>query len=126
MRAVAGYIFFYMLASVGATIFLCTPVARAWDRGVEGQCINVEAFWYANAISNIVGDIATLALPVRMVWMLRMRKGEKVGLYAVFGLGFLWVFSVSFPPSPSFPLSLHHYHHLPRSPRPYKKQSTDR
>ncbi|KAL8761895.1 MAG: hypothetical protein Q9184_002026 [Pyrenodesmia sp. 2 TL-2023] len=63
VRIVAVYIGLYMFASVGATIFLCTPVARAWDRGVEGHCINLEAFWYSNAISNIVGDIATLALP---------------------------------------------------------------
>ncbi|KAL8916255.1 MAG: hypothetical protein Q9208_008610, partial [Pyrenodesmia sp. 3 TL-2023] len=41
---VAAYIGLYMIASVVATISLCTPVARAWNRSVGGRCINLEAF----------------------------------------------------------------------------------
>ncbi|KAL8935755.1 MAG: hypothetical protein Q9216_005278, partial [Gyalolechia sp. 2 TL-2023] len=76
--AVGTYILLYAVASVVATIFQCTPVGRYFDRSsVEGTCIDVEIFWYANAINNIVGDVLTLSLPVRKFWRIRLRKVEK-------------------------------------------------
>ncbi|KAI4127765.1 MAG: hypothetical protein LQ338_003039 [Usnochroma carphineum] len=88
-RLVIAYIFLYMLASVVATVVECVPVQRAWDRGVEGHCIDTTAFWYANAVSNVLGDVLVLGLPGRMVWGLRMRRGDKVGLVVVMGFGVL-------------------------------------
>ncbi|KAL9595103.1 MAG: hypothetical protein Q9219_006646 [cf. Caloplaca sp. 3 TL-2023] len=86
--AVMAYVLLYATASILATIFQCDPVPRAYDRSVKGRCpVNVTAFWYANAINNLVGDLLTLALPVPMIRKLRLPRGEKVGLYAVFGLG---------------------------------------
>ncbi|KAL8932224.1 MAG: hypothetical protein Q9211_006447, partial [Gyalolechia sp. 1 TL-2023] len=86
-HVVMAYILLYAIASIGATIFQCTPVARYFDHSIDGTCINVELFWYFNAINNILGDILTLSLPVRKIYQLQLPRSEKMGLYTVFGLG---------------------------------------
>ncbi|KAL8735443.1 MAG: hypothetical protein Q9181_002824, partial [Wetmoreana brouardii] len=81
------YITLYALATVITTIFQCTPVPKAWDHSIEGTCIDLTKFWYANAINNIAGDILTLALPWPLIRKLQLPKGAKVGLFSVLGLG---------------------------------------
>ncbi|KAL8677615.1 MAG: hypothetical protein Q9186_005974 [Xanthomendoza sp. 1 TL-2023] len=83
------YIALYALASIIAGIFQCVPVSRAWDHSQVGRCIDITVFWYCNAIQNVVGDIVVLGLPVKVVWGLRMKRAEKGGVLAVFGLGVL-------------------------------------
>lgn len=53
------------------------------------KCVNLTAFWFVNAVVNIVGDLVVFALPVPILWKLQMPWGEKVGLLPVFGLGVL-------------------------------------
>ncbi|KAI4224926.1 MAG: hypothetical protein L6R40_008403, partial [Gallowayella cf. fulva] len=85
--AIAAYIALYALATILATIFQCAPVKRAWDREVEGKCIDLTRFWYANAVHNVVSDVLVLALPVPVIRRLQMPGGVKGGLYGVFSLG---------------------------------------
>lgn len=82
----------YAVASVVATIFQCTPVARTFDHTIPGTCINLTAFWYSNAAANILGDFIILALPVPEVISLHLPLRQRLGLIAVFLLGGLLVF----------------------------------
>ncbi|RFU29212.1 hypothetical protein B7463_g7113, partial [Scytalidium lignicola] len=36
-----GIVTAYLIASTAAAIFQCTPIARAWDKSVNGTCINI-------------------------------------------------------------------------------------
>ena len=56
---VMAYVLLYAVASIIATIFECTPVPRIWNKTIPGTCINLTAFWYANAAANMLGDICT-------------------------------------------------------------------
>jgi hypothetical protein len=89
-------IFGYALASIVATIFQCSPIQRVWNkpRYPTGTCINITAFWYANAIYNVVTDIVILASVPGVVWKLRLSLRQRMGLTVVFGLG-IFVFATS-------------------------------
>jgi hypothetical protein len=86
----------YALASIIATVFQCSPVQTVWDKSryPEGTCINITAFWYANAIYNIVTDIIILLSVPGVVWQLRLPVRQRLGLTMVFGLG-IFVFATS-------------------------------
>ncbi|MCJ1265316.1 hypothetical protein MMC22_005192 [Lobaria immixta] len=89
-KAVYGLLVFvigYAVASIVATVFQCTPIARTFDHDTPGTCINLTAFWYANAGANILGDFAILALPMPVVNSLHLPRRQKLGLMVVFALG---------------------------------------
>lgn len=88
---VMAYVLLYAAASIIATIFECSPVARVWDHSVEGTCIDLTGFWYANAAANIIGDFAILFLPMPVVKSLKLPSRQKWGLRLIFGLGVLFV-----------------------------------
>lgn len=85
--AVLGYVASYALASIIATVLECTPVPHVWDHTIPGTCINLTAFWYANAISNIASDLVILALPWPVILKLNMRNRQKYTLGLVFMFG---------------------------------------
>lgn len=77
----------YLTASVTATIFQCQPVMRAFDKSLEGTCIDMAKFWFANAGFSIATDIIILLLPMPLVWRLEVPTAQKVALMAVFAVG---------------------------------------
>ncbi|MCJ1429694.1 hypothetical protein MMC29_007609 [Sticta canariensis] len=89
-KAVYGLLVFvigYAVASILATIFQCTPIARTFDHEIPGTCINLTGFWYANAGANIFGDFTILALPMPVVNSLHLPRRQRLGLMMVFALG---------------------------------------
>ena len=84
-----SYVILYALASIVATIFQCWPIERMWNRKVEGQCIDLTAFWYANATAYILGDIIILCLPMPVIRSLKLPRRQRYGLMLVFALGIL-------------------------------------
>lgn len=86
-----GYVILYAFASIIATIVQCTPIERTWNHAVPGTCINLTAFWYANASANIIGDFLILALPMPVVKSLQLPQRQRLGLMMVFALGGLYV-----------------------------------
>jgi len=82
-----AYVILYAIASIIATIFQCSPILRVWDHTVPGTCINLTAFWYANATANIIGDFMILLLPMSVVRGLHLPRRQRYGLMFVFALG---------------------------------------
>jgi rhodopsin domain-containing protein len=80
-----------------ATIFPCRPVRAAWDLAyAEPDCINRPAVYQATAVLGAVTDVLVLAIPIPIVVTLQIPRRQKLGLIAVFGIGFV---SVQPPPS---------------------------
>lgn len=77
----------YCIGSVLVTIFQCRPIGRAFDKTVEGTCIDNSKFWYANAGFSIATDIIILLLPLQPVFKLQITLAQRLGLVAVFTLG---------------------------------------
>lgn len=70
-------------------IFLCNPVQKYWQPGMEGNCTDVEKHFRSSAILGIILDFALWLLPLPMIGTLQIPRREKLGLLLVFGLGAL-------------------------------------
>ncbi|KAK7942755.1 uncharacterized protein PG986_011868 [Apiospora aurea] len=76
--------------NVLAAIFQCNPVRAAYDIAIpaaEKKCINVNAFYLANAAVNIFTDLLTYTLPIRLVLRLQIPRRQKIGLAVILCLG---------------------------------------
>lgn len=67
----------------------CRPVSAFWKMDVDATCIPTLPLWYVNAAGNIITDIIIFALPIPVVWKLKMPQSERLSLVGVFCLGFL-------------------------------------
>ncbi|MCJ1481570.1 hypothetical protein MMC06_001729 [Schaereria dolodes] len=65
----------------------CQPLARVWNKSIPGSCLDLTAFWYANAAASILTDLVILALPMPKIKALQLPIRQKVGLFMVFALG---------------------------------------
>lgn len=79
----------WFIAAVLFDIFQCRPFTAAFDPTLifSNQCIDVQAFYWGITIANLLLDVIILALPLQMVWGLKLKLQEKVGLSGVFLLG---------------------------------------
>lgn len=84
-------VWLYTFISIVVTIFQCRPVSRVWDKSIAGTCIKLTAFWYANAIYNILTDVAIMATVPFVIWVLDLSKQQRIGLIVLFGLVILYV-----------------------------------
>ncbi len=85
--ALMVYVVGYAIASIIASTLQCTPVAGAWDKSIKSNCINLNAFWFANAAFNISSDFLILLLPMPTIRKLQATRRTKIGLVAVFSFG---------------------------------------
>jgi hypothetical protein len=70
------------------TIFQCHPVSYVWNKDLHnGKCVNFNSATWANAGINIFQDILIVGLPISEVRGLKLGQRQKIGLYAMFGLG---------------------------------------
>lgn len=101
-----GVVLCWWFASLLGTFLICKPISYSWNRDQNGSCGSVIELWTATSISHIIIDIMILSLPLPMVWKLQLPFLTKVGLSAIFGLGFLYdlslfhscLLSLNFPP----------------------------
>ncbi|KAL2112272.1 hypothetical protein VUR80DRAFT_8125 [Thermomyces stellatus] len=78
--------------NVMACIFQCSPVKAAYDVTIppeEKKCVNINAFYLANAAVNIVTDILTYTLPFPLVARLQIPRKQKIGVGVMLCLGLL-------------------------------------
>ncbi|KAF4440863.1 hypothetical protein F53441_12174 [Fusarium austroafricanum] len=74
-------------------IFQCFPHDKRWSQDPSYQCDPKEAeknYWLT-VILNIGTDVITISLPISMVLKLQMKTKQKIGVAAIFALGFLVV-----------------------------------
>jgi len=74
-----------------ATIVQCTPVPRAWNKGIDGTCISTIAFWYTHSIWHAATDVIIFAMPMPVIRSLQLPSSNRLGLASVFALGALCV-----------------------------------
>ncbi|RDW74278.1 putative integral membrane protein Pth11-like [Aspergillus mulundensis] len=74
-------------ANVLTAAFQCSPVSKAWDTTIEGTCVNINVFYLANAALNILTDLLTYTLPVRVIFKLQMPRKQKIALIFILCLG---------------------------------------
>ncbi|GAB1210483.1 hypothetical protein APSETT445_009276 [Aspergillus pseudonomiae] len=79
------------IEEVLVVIFQCWPVYKAWDATglVEGKCVDMTVFYYANFGIKLATDVALFAMPIPKLLRLKMAVGKRVGLVMMFSLGLL-------------------------------------
>jgi hypothetical protein len=68
---------------------LCRPLAYAWDHTLNGKCGDFKDFSLETSVVALVFDVACVALPIPVVWRLNLKRGKKIRLTVLFGLGLL-------------------------------------
>jgi hypothetical protein len=73
-------------------IFQCRPISfywTKWDKEGSGQCIDINALAWSNAIISIVLDVWMLALPLFEVFHLQLSWRKKLSVAVMFCVGTL-------------------------------------
>lgn len=81
----------YFVANLLAAIFECNPIAKYWNMGLSGKCVDTVAFYRWNGVANLLIDFMILTLTLPMVWQLSLKLQQKVVITGLFLLGCLWV-----------------------------------
>ena len=66
----------------------CSPVKKDWDSNIPGVCHGEDSLWLANAISNVIIDLAILILPMPMLSHLQIRGSRRMFLFMIFLCGY--------------------------------------
>ncbi|PWY72954.1 integral membrane protein Pth11-like protein [Aspergillus heteromorphus CBS 117.55] len=67
--------------------FQCQPIAKAWDTSIPGKCVTINVFYLCNAALNILTDLVTYSLPIRVILRLHMPLKQKLALGGILCLG---------------------------------------
>ncbi|KAI1774381.1 integral membrane protein [Hypoxylon cercidicola] len=82
-----GIILSYMVATTATSIWQCNPIEKAWDRSLEGRCLNVTSNWITNSSFSVGTDVFILILPMNPILNCSLPKKQKWALVIVFALG---------------------------------------
>ena len=84
--------FIYYAVYVFLAIFTCNPVKLAWSSQLDllatGTCLDLRAAYITGAAINTVSDISIVVLPQPWIWNLQLSLKKKIGLCAIFLIGF--------------------------------------
>lgn len=76
----------YFTGTVLACCLICRPFAYNWDQSIHGTCGDQKSLDLFIGIFNFLMDIATIALPMPVLWGLQMPTGRKAALSGIFSL----------------------------------------
>lgn len=81
----------------------CQPLAASWDSYdptymKPHKCINDGIVWPMAAALSAATDLAAVVIPLVILSGLRKPMMQKLGLYSVFAVGFMYVFRFLKPP----------------------------
>ena len=80
----------WFLASFWDTVFQCTPIEASWNHSIpNAKCQNIEKAALGTGISNLILDVLFIALPIPVIWDLKLPKKSKLSLTGIFLLGIL-------------------------------------
>lgn len=80
------------LASLIASLSNCKPFAANWDKSIPGaKCGSVIRGYQFIGIPNIITDVMMLLLPLPALYKLQVDIGTKIGLFATFMIGSVYV-----------------------------------
>ncbi|KAI9750249.1 MAG: hypothetical protein M1815_001901 [Lichina confinis] len=83
----AAFILLYFVPFTTAAIFQCRPLRLAWNKTLDGVCIDYVAYFKAASIVNLVTDVLLLVMPLPVVWRLNITPRQKIAVTGIFTLG---------------------------------------
>ncbi|KAJ5468778.1 hypothetical protein N7475_006530 [Penicillium sp. IBT 31633x] len=67
--------------------FQCQPINEAWIASGKGKCVDINVFYLCNAALNILTDVLTYTLPLKVIFKLHMPQKQKIVLAVILCLG---------------------------------------
>ncbi|KAJ5333085.1 integral membrane protein PTH11 [Penicillium brevicompactum] len=67
--------------------FQCQTISKAWTATGPGKCVDINLFYLCNAALNIVTDVLTYTLPIKVIFNLQVPQKQKVVLAVILCLG---------------------------------------
>ncbi len=95
LRVFIGVLVGFYLATTLVKIWECNPREKIWNTSIPGRCVNVSSLLNTSGLFNSITDVMILLVPVKFVWNLQLSRRQKVGVVAVFTIGFWYVLSSS-------------------------------
>ncbi|KAK9792223.1 putative Integral membrane protein [Seiridium cardinale] len=87
--AVIAYNLAWAVSTWVVNLTVCTPIAYYYDKTIQGgSCRNQVISGSINAGLALLGDILVLALPMPMIYDLKVNRAKKTALAGIFALGF--------------------------------------
>lgn len=68
-------------------MFQCKPFAYAFDKSIDGHCVDFNAIGVITSVIDVFINIVLLTLPLPVVWHLRLSRERKLGISGMFLLG---------------------------------------
>jgi hypothetical protein len=94
LKGTIAFTILYGLTFVVVAIFQCHPISHYWIKWDkehnDGNCVNVNALAWSNAIISIVLDIWMLVLPLYEVFRLQLSWRKKMSVAIMFLVGTLY------------------------------------
>jgi hypothetical protein len=81
----------WMLQTVLTGVLICRPITLNWVSTARGHCGNQTLAFAAVSIVDIITDLLILAMPLKMLWGLQMKRVYKIALGCMFGAGIMSV-----------------------------------
>lgn len=79
-----------VIASI-ITLLQCTPVAKAWNCRLSGECLDQYTLFQGVVIFNLVTNIIIIILPMPTIWYLQMPLRQRILLLSIFSIGIMQV-----------------------------------
>lgn len=79
----------FYVADTIAELCACVPRKKLWEPWVSGTCINGNAALIATASANVFTDLAIFALPMKVIYHLKIPRKKKIGIAIIFAFGAL-------------------------------------
>jgi hypothetical protein len=94
-KLVMGFVLLWSTGNILQCFLICRPFAATYDPTVKGECGNQVVSFIAIGAFNVISDAIILTLPIPTIWGLKMSSSARLGLSAIFMVGFMYV---SLPP----------------------------
>ena len=93
---VGAAVMIWFIVALFTDLFQCRPFQAAFDPELlfTKQCINLQAYYWGVTGSKLILDVVMLYMPLHMVWGLKLRTRQKIGLSGIFLLGGMWATSL--------------------------------
>ncbi|KAF2705688.1 hypothetical protein K504DRAFT_440054 [Pleomassaria siparia CBS 279.74] len=88
--AVMGFCILSTVVFVIQILVLCRPLPFFWDKSiVDGKCGSLPLTYLIPGIIITLEDVAVLALPMPLLWKLKLKTSKKMGAIFIFGIGLI-------------------------------------
>ena len=92
IAAIIILVFLYGIISAGVG---CSPFAYNWDKTIPGgKCFDILTSYRWVSFPQIVTDVALMAVSFPAIYKIQVPASTKVGLFATFAIGSMYVLSV--------------------------------